>query len=204
MGTFLAAAAGFPTIVFTAALVVVVAFWLLVAVGVTESGSFDADADFRPWGMGGVPVTVAFSLLTALAWFVSLAGTVLLDSTASPGLVRELLRPAVLVVAMVVAWRVTRVLVRPLHRLFPAAPGPPRADFIGLTCIIRTGRVDAGFGRAEAAAHDGSTTVIQVRQPGDEPLTYGSTGLLYAYDEAGGFFWVEPCDAALDPGGHAT
>ncbi len=35
---------------------------------------------------------------------------------------------------------------------------------------------------------------------GDAPLAMGSTGLLYAYDEEGEFFWVSPYDAALDPG----
>lgn len=145
MGRFLAAAAGFPTIVFTAALVVVVVFWLLVAVGVTESHSFDADADFGAWGMGGVPVSVAFSLLTAFAWFVSLAGTVLLDSVASAGLVRELPRPAVLVVALVVAWRVTRVLVRPLHRLFPDEPGPPQYEYDGTGEFFRVAPYDVAL-----------------------------------------------------------
>lgn len=29
----------------------------------------------------------------------------------------------------------------------------------------------------------------------------GSTALLYAYDDAGEFFWVAPFDTALDPRG---
>ncbi|UXX94268.1 hypothetical protein N7U49_23200 [Streptomyces sp. AD2-2] len=37
MGAFLAAATGFPTVVFTAALVVVVLFWLLVALGAADA-----------------------------------------------------------------------------------------------------------------------------------------------------------------------
>jgi hypothetical protein len=46
--------------------------------------------------------------------------------------------------------------------------------------------------------------VVQVRQTADEVLTSGSTGLLYAYDEVGEFFWVAPYDTALDPRGHGT
>ncbi|MCY0955349.1 hypothetical protein OTB16_39185, partial [Streptomyces sp. H27-S2] len=60
---------------------------------------------------------------------------------------------------------------------------------------------DAEFGQAEVAAGDGSTAVVQVRQLGSDPLMLGSTALLYAYDEAGEFFWVAPFDAALDPRG---
>ncbi|MGW7486266.1 hypothetical protein [Streptomyces sp. NPDC054786] len=147
MGTVLAAAAGFPTLVFTTALVVVVVFWLLVAVGVTDSGSFDADADFDAWGMGGVPVTVAFSAMTVLAWIVSLTGTVLLDPVAPPGVGRALSRLAVLVAALLLAWRGTRVLVRSLHRFFPGEPGPSRAGFTGPARTIRTGWVDRQSGR---------------------------------------------------------
>jgi hypothetical protein len=204
MRAFAEAATGFPTIVFTAALVVVVGFWLLVAIGAASTDGFDADADLDAWGMGGVPVTVAFSLLTAIAWFLSFSATALLAPFAPAGVIHELVGFAVLAGALLLAWRMTRFFVRPLHRLFPDEPGPSRQDFVGLTCTIRTGRVDAGFGQAEVAAPDGSTAVVQVRQNGSEPLTNGSTGLLYAYDEAGEFFWVAPYDMALDPRGHAA
>ncbi|NBM17604.1 hypothetical protein [Streptomyces sp. GC420] len=199
MGMFLEAAAGFPTVLFTAALLVAVCFWLLVAVGVAGADSFDGDADLDVLGLGGMPVAVAFSLLTAVGWFSSLSATVLLDPVVPGGALRGLTDLAVLAASLVAAWRVTRVLVRPLHRLFPDEPGPSRADFVGLTCTIRTGRVDAEFGQAEVAALDGSTAVVQVRRQGDEPLGLGGTGLLYAYDEAGEFFWVAPYDPALDP-----
>ncbi|WP_327432941.1 hypothetical protein [Streptomyces sp. NBC_01236] len=203
MGTFFEAATGFPTILFTSALVVVVGFWLLVALGAADHHSFDTDAHAGAWGMGGVPVTVVFSLMTAFAWFLSLSATVLLDPIAASGLPHALLRLAVLIAALLVAWRVTRLFVRLLHRLFPDEPGPSRQDFVGLTCTVRTGCVDTDFGQAEVAARDGSTAVVQVRQSGGEDLTSGSTGLLYAYDEVGEFFWVARYDAALDPRDHA-
>lgn len=62
-------------------------------------------------GLGGVPVTVAVSLLVALAWFVSLAGTVLTSGAPARG--------GVFAVALVASWAGTRLLVRPLSRLFP-------------------------------------------------------------------------------------
>ncbi|MFC9633305.1 hypothetical protein ACFTY8_29545 [Streptomyces mirabilis] len=204
MWSFLVAVSGFPTILFTAALVVVVGFWLLVAVGAAESHGFDGHVHFDAWGMGGVPVTVVLSLVTAIGWFLSLSATVLLDAVASSGVVRGSAGLVILAGALLIAWRVTRLVVRPLRHLFPDEPGPSRLDFVGLTCTIRTGRVDAGFGQAEVAAKDGSTAVVQVRQTADEVLTSGSTGLLYAYDEAGEFFWVAPYDTALDPRGHGT
>lgn len=202
MGEFVEAGTAFPTAVFTAALVVVVVFWLLVAVGVADSDGLDSGTDLSAWGLVGVPVTVAFSFVTALSWFLSLSASVLLAAAPWSGAVRSGAETVLLIVVPILAWRVTRVVARPFTTLFPDEPGPSRQDFVGLTCTIRTGRVDSAFGQAEVAARDGSTAVVQVRQPcqpGDDPLTLGSTGLLYAYDDAGEFFWVAPYDAALDP-----
>ncbi|CAL9473601.1 hypothetical protein [Streptomyces sp. NPDC095602] len=195
------AVTAFPTLPLTAALAVVVVFWLLVAVGVADVDGFDADVDAAALRLGGVPVAVAASLLVVLAWFLSLAGTLLLSRTGWSEAVVWTGGVVLLPVSVAVSWRLTRVLVRPLAKLLPDEPGPSLRDFVGLTCTIRTGRVDAEFGQAEVAARDGSTAVVQVRQYEGERLALGSTGLLYAYDDTGGFFWVAPFDGALDPRG---
>ncbi|MET7704413.1 hypothetical protein [Streptomyces sp. NPDC005485] len=110
MSAFLAASVGFPTVLFTSALMVVVAFWLLVAIGVAESHGFDAHAHPHAPALrfGGVPVTIPFSLLTAFAWFLSLSATVLLDPLMPSVLVRGLTRLAILAAAPLLAWRLTR------------------------------------------------------------------------------------------------
>ncbi|MEV5534408.1 hypothetical protein [Streptomyces prunicolor] len=205
MGAFLAAAIGFPTVVFTAALTVVVLFWLLVALGAADAhGHAHAHLNSRAhsdgWGLGGVPVTLALSLFVAVGWLVSYCASVLLVPSGPVGI---LVGAVVLIGTVYVSWQATKLFVRPLHRLFPDEHGPSRLDFVGLTCTIRTGRVDAGFGQAEVRSADGSAAVVQVRQPDGDlaqgALGSGSTGLLYAYDETGEFFWVAPYDSALDP-----
>lgn len=131
MRTFVEAATGLPTILFTSALVVVVCFWLLVALGVAEVDSFDRDADLDAWGLGGVPVTVAFSLLIVVAWTFSIGATVLLVELVPSGVAAGVLRLAVPAGALVAAWWLSRLLIRPLHRSFPmnpGRPGPPRAS----------------------------------------------------------------------------
>ncbi|WP_432073448.1 hypothetical protein [Streptomyces wuyuanensis] len=198
MVEFLKGAAGFPTVLFTSALLVVIGFWLLVLVGAAGHDAFDGDVDTGALSLGGVPVSVAASLLIAFAWFGSLAGSVLLVRADLSGLPFHLLRVAVLVASPVLSWWVTRALVRPLAKLFPDEPGPSRQDFVGMTCTIRTGRVDEDFGQAEVVARDGSAALVQVRQSGSDALASGSTGLLYAYDDAGEFFWVAPYGSDLD------
>ncbi|WP_328875550.1 hypothetical protein OHT76_38795 [Streptomyces sp. NBC_00287] len=124
MRTLLVAATGLPTILLTAALVVVAVFWLLVAVRVAAPDSFDTDVDLQAWRMGGVPVAVAFSLLTVIGWALSVGATVALTTVAPPGPATGLLRLAVPVGALFVAWPTTSLIVRPLHRPFPDEPGP--------------------------------------------------------------------------------
>ncbi|OKK04635.1 hypothetical protein AMK26_15050 [Streptomyces sp. CB03234] len=201
MAEFLRATTTFPTVLFTAALVVVIGFWLLVLAGVAGTDGFDADLDADALHLGGVPVSVSISLLAVLSWFFSLSGSVLLTGTGWPGSLLALLGAALPFASLLGSWWLTRVVVRPLAKLFPDEPGPSRQEFVGLTCTIRTGRVDAEFGQAEVAARDGSTAVVQVRQNDGSRLELGSTGLLYAYDDAGEFFWVAPFDKALDPRG---
>lgn len=201
MGEFLSVAAGLPTVVFSAALMVVVGFWLLVLVGGAEHDSFDTDVNADALHLGGVPVAVSFSLFVVFGWLFSFTGSVLLADSGMPGAPLLSLEATLFGASIFCAWWLTRRLVGPLARLFPDEPGPSRQDFIGLTCTIRTGRVDARFGQAEVTATDGSTALVQVRQQDGDRLGLGSTGLLYAYDDLGEFFWVAPFDAALDPRG---
>ncbi|MBC3993286.1 hypothetical protein [Streptomyces buecherae] len=211
MAEFLSVAAGFPTVVFSAALMVVVGFWLLVLFGAAEHDTYDADVNADALHLGGVPVAVSASVFVVLGWFLSFTGSVLLTDAGLPGAPLLSLEAALLGASVLGSWWLTRRVVRPLARLFPDEPAPSRQDFIGLTCTIRTGRVDTGFGQAEVTARDGSTALVQVRRNEGEAraaetepglgLGLGSTGLLYAYEEAGEFFWVAPFDAALDPRG---
>jgi hypothetical protein len=206
MGGFIDAALGFPAVLFSFLLVVVVGYWLLVVLGGADVDGLDGDAGdvsdaggisgALAWlGLGGVPVTVILSLLVAFAWFVSLAGTVALGTTGLSGGLMIVLSVGVLVVALVVAFGITRVLAGVLSRIMPIGPQPSRGDFVGATCVIRTGSVTATFGQAEVHAADGSSSIIQVRQPGAEVFRAGQKAVIYDFDTVGEFFWVMPVDA---------
>ncbi|MFI9341864.1 hypothetical protein ACIG0D_11420 [Streptomyces sp. NPDC052773] len=152
MRTLFTAATGLPTLLFTAALLVAACFWVLVAVRAAAVDSFDADANLDPLGMGGVPVAVALSLLSALAWTLALGAALLLDAVELTGLAGWLLRLAAHAGALFVAWSLTslllrpvrRLFARPLHRLRPDEPGLPRpADAGGFPRRLReSGRGD--------------------------------------------------------------
>ena len=203
MGGFFEAALSFPTVLFTPVLIVVVGYWLVVIAGGAdpesdfggtsdaESGSGGAGGGVLGFlGLGGVPVSVMVSLLVVFAWFGSLAGAELFGGISGW---------IVLAGALLPAWVLTRLAVLGLARIWPSGPGASRADFLGLTCVIRTGTVTRTFGQAEVHAPDGSSAIVQVRQAGADDLRAGSRALLFDVDPDGEFFWVVPADIALRP-----
>jgi hypothetical protein len=191
MGGFLDAVLSFPVIVFTPLLLVVIGYWIVVIAGSADAEGDGGDGGFLGFlGLGGVPASIVLSLFIALAWFVTLAGGELLGAI-----------PAAFVLAgaLVLAWVITRLAVALLRRFIPAGTEPSRADFVGLTCVVRTGRVTATFGQAEVHAPDGSSAIVQVRQAGDDELRAGTVALLFDFDSDGEFFWVVPVDIATSP-----
>lgn len=187
MREFIDAALDFPTAGLGLLLAAVLAYWLLIALGVLDV-------------MFGLVAAVRVSLFIALAWFTGLVGTVFLHRADHTDALAE---TAVFVGALAISALITRLLMRPLGRMLTEEQIPSRQDFVGRMCVIRTGRVDLGFGQAEVRAADGASAVIQVRQQRnreDEPaLKAGSTALIFDYDAEGEFFWVMPYDAELDP-----
>jgi hypothetical protein len=194
MGEFFQAALGFPAVLFTFLLAVLVGYWLLALFGAVD---LDEDGlDLLPGlGFGGVPLTVVLSLVVLFGWFVSLVGSVLLAGLGTGA--RLGLGVVVLVIAIVLALLTTRILVTPLRKLFHVDPAASRVDFVGRTCVVRTGTVAIDFGQAEVVSPDGSTAVIQVRQTGHDDLRAGNIALIYDYDTEGEFFWVAPVDTAV-------
>ncbi|MEV4312920.1 hypothetical protein [Actinocrispum sp. NPDC049592] len=194
MGEFFGAVLAFPAVLFTFLLAVLIGYWLLVL-----AGALDADEDggdlLSGLGFGGVPLTIVLSLTVIVAWLTALVGTVLLDG--SPAGIRISLGIAVALAAILLGLFVTRLLVTPLRRIFHTAPAASRADFVGRTCVIRTGTVTTDFGQAEVHAEDGSSAVVQVRQTGADELRAGTIALIYDYDTEGEFFWVAPVDTQV-------
>jgi hypothetical protein len=207
MGDFVDAALQFPAVVFTFPLIVIIGYWLFAAVtglaGEVFDGGSDADghgdgqsggAGFSGFlsglGLGGVPVTVVFSLVIAVAWFVSLVGVVLFENA--------LLRAAALLLALYAGWHVTWLLARPLRRMLRTASSPRNADFIGMVCEVRVGCTATQFGQGEITSADGTTALVDIRADA-EPIAAGERALIYEYDAEKDFFHVAPAGAAADP-----
>ncbi|MEU7278492.1 hypothetical protein AB0A69_06840 [Streptomyces sp. NPDC045431] len=119
MDEFLCVIAMFPSAMFTASLVVVTGFWLLVPLGMADREEFDTDADIDELGLGGVPVSVTASLLIASSWFLSVTASILLARTGWPEALVHMLGASLLWASLFGSWRVTRGLVRPPAEVCP-------------------------------------------------------------------------------------
>lgn len=138
-GEFLDAAPGCPAVLFGAALLVAIAFWLLVLVGATEHDALHphgvtyggtAHTGTDAAGGGAVPVTVPVSLSVLIARFISLTGSVLVSRAEPAGGARTPLDSSVPAAAPLIEWAGSRFPVRLLRNPFPgkAQPGPRSAQ----------------------------------------------------------------------------
>lgn len=209
MAEFVDVALSFPTALFSFALVVVVGYWLFVVLGAVgldlidlDGGETDAGglAGFVSGiGLGGVPLTVAVSVLVVVSWFMSLVGAVLIGGLelSTPALIA--LGLVVLVIAVLIAWAVTSLIVMLVRRTLPQVKESSRSDFVGSTCVVRTPPTGEQVGQAEVTAADGSSAIVAIRQAGNDDLGSGREAVIFDYDAEGEFFWVVRADAALGP-----
>ncbi|MBR8744932.1 OB-fold-containig protein [Nocardiopsis sp. MG754419] len=213
MNLFLSAAFGFPTVLFTPMLLVVLGYWIFVIVGAADTemlDSVDADGDaaglsavLSKAGLGRVPVTVALTMLIGVAWFVSMMGSIvtsLIETTSTPLL--WALGGVVLLIALVAAWAVTSGVVMGFQRFLPRRKGDSKHELVGRTCVIRIGEARENFGQAEITTAGGASISIPVRTTGGEVLSVGSTALIFDHEAGDDVFLVTAFDAALDPGRH--
>jgi hypothetical protein len=211
MGLFLSAAFGFPTVLFTPVLIVVLGYWIFVIVGAADTemlDSVDADGDaaglsavLSRAGLGRVPVTVALTMLVCVAWFVSMMGsilTTLIETTSTPMLYA--LGAVVLLIALVAAWAVTSGVVMGFQRFLPKRKNDSKHELVGRTCVIRIGEARENFGQAEITTAGGAAISIPVRTTSGEVLPLGSTALIFDHSSDDDVFLVTAFDAALDPG----
>ncbi|WP_027014175.1 hypothetical protein [Comamonas composti] len=209
MSEFLSVALGFPTMLFSIGLAVVLFYWLMAIIGLVDFGEGAIDLDIGDaadgselgliasyvvaFGLSGVPFSIVVTLLVVVAWTLStLAGIWLLSWL--PGLPLQLLGGlVVLVLSMALSVIITARLVRPLRGMFATQYGQSSADLVGQSCRILTGEVNERLGRAEVAQR-GASLNIRVWSPSPNPLCRGSLALIVEYDAAAHRYLVQPCD----------
>ncbi|QYF95294.1 ubiquinone biosynthesis protein [Massilia sp. PAMC28688] len=194
----------FPTAIPTVLLAVLLIYWLLSLVGLADMGeAIDIDAGHADGagihtlagylvalGLGGVPLSVAASVLVFFTWL----GTALMHQYLLAWLPwdwpRYLAGTAVLLLAAALSLPIAARLLRPMRGLFVRHAAAGNASLVGRDCRVVTQTVDARFGRAEVQGQGSSINIrIWAREP--NTLSRHSRAIIVAYDEASGQFEVQ-------------
>lgn len=179
---------------------------LAAADGALE-GAFDAADGGELAGTSGgvlhalhlrdVPVTMALSMTSILSWGFCAAGMRYLAPLVTPPIPVFITGTVVALGSLVAALPVAGALARPLGPIFQMRNAKTNQDLVGLTCMVRSGKVAAGAeGQAEVTTR-GSTLLITIRSDVAEPLTRGDAVLITEYDRSAGVYAVTPMRALV-------
>ena len=189
----------FPTAVFSALLILCILFWLVAILGLldisfldisgSENGLEVSDAASVPdavagiilkLGLNGVPLTIVITLITLIGWFICYYIVDFLFGIIPDGLIRYALGVPVVLVSFYFAALATAQIIKPLRKNFKGLEQDVEKIVLGQTAIVRTSKVDAGFG--EAALDDGGAgLILKVRATGDSTFKKGDRVVLIEY-----------------------
>jgi hypothetical protein len=142
-----------------------------------------------------VPATVVLSLIVTFAWLASVVAMQFLTRL-SPALLGWLTSLVVLAASLLLAVPLTSLCARPLAKVFGQKRAPLKSDFIGRTCVVRTGSVTAKLGEA-TLSDGGAGLVIRVRVEDGKRLARGEQALIIDYDAERESYLVEPLNELL-------
>ncbi len=200
MTEFLTISLGFPTLLYSIALLVVVGLWLLSAVGLLGLDVFDPGLDdggaadglgiFARLGLDGIPWLLVLTMLVLFGWAITWF-THLLVLAPLPGLLRYALGALVAVLALVPAILLTAAVLRPLRRLLLRLQPQVPESLLGKVAVVRTPLVDAAHGMADLD-DGGAGLVLQVRSDATTPPRRGDRVVLVEHLTADNTWRVVP------------
>lgn len=201
MDPFYQNVSSFPTVFFTFFLLLSLMFWMIAVLGLIDIGfldvidvdggilDLDGDGSTVPdgiagfiliLGLNGVPITIIITLVSMFGWFISYYLVYFSDGYLLGGLVSWLANIGFFLLSLYVAIKLTSVVIRPLRPLFEKMQQNTQQIIIGQTAIVRTSRVDEGFG--EAVLDDGGAgLILKIRAMEGDQFTKNDRVVLLEY-----------------------
>ncbi len=196
----------------TVLLGLVLAYWLLIIVGVLGMDAFDLDLDLNAdvdldvdagvdtdvhgslfagalkfLHLGDVPVMIVVSIFVFAMWFFTVVSNHYLNADARWGISVLWMVPN-----LIVSLLLTKVILLPLVSVFKHVETPPVnfENMIGLKGVVKTSQVTEKFGQVEIRI-DGPPLVINARTTGKRNLAKGDLAKIVAYNKGSDTFTVE-------------
>lgn len=147
-------------------------------------------------GLGGVPVTIALSLLIFIGWASTLLGMHWLGPMLPEAFPSLIVKGGVFVGGAALGVGLSALAIKPLRPFFKFKHAPTRHTLLGRVCVIDSGSVDGRYG--QALLEDGGAGLrLHVVCAKANTLKRGDRALILEFDRAREVYEVEPVDWLL-------
>ncbi|MBI6528118.1 DUF1449 family protein [Proteus vulgaris] len=193
MNLFFQNSLAFPSIIFSALLIIIFFYWLCAAFGLLDIDLFNIDSEldvdatgFAGWltklGLAGIPVTIILTFFTLIGWFISYFTNYWIISTIETDFIHYLVGFVALIIISFISLNLTAVCLKPIRKKLMSRNKPKSVhQLIGKLAIIRSANVAENKG--EAVLEDGGAgLILQVRAPEQENIKRGDNVIIISYD----------------------
>lgn len=218
--TFINNISAYPTVFFTALVLLVTLYWLVSLLGfadmdvidvgdigdlsdvgdLSDAGNTgDASAStgllsgiLLKFGLYGVPLVVILTGIALIGWVLSYFYSSFLQAQFGTGVLHYVFGTGALLLVLVVSMWLTGLLISPIRRNIANIPKRHAQSFLGQTAVVRTLTVTDRHG--EAMLEDGGAGLIfKVRQlvGDDTAIVQGDNVRLVAYDQEQNSYQIE-------------
>ncbi|GAB1264219.1 hypothetical protein NBRC116493_10710 [Aurantivibrio infirmus] len=130
--------------------------------------------------LNGIPIPFVIFLITLIGWFICYYAVYFIFPFVPDGIIEFLVGIPILIGTLYAAAFITALIAKPLRPMFKAADQQVEKNIVGQIAVVRTTRVDGGFG--EASVEDGGAgLIVKVRSYSDEVFARGDRVALIEY-----------------------
>lgn len=165
MNLFFQNSLAFPSIIFSALLIIISFYWLCAAFGLLDIDLFNIDSEldvdvtgFAGWltklGLAGIPVTIILTFFTLIGWFISYFTNYWIISAIETDFIYYLVGFIALIIISFISLNLTAVCLKPIRKKLISRNKPKSVhQLIGKLAIVRSANVAENKG--EALLEDG-------------------------------------------------
>ncbi|MCT6515707.1 MULTISPECIES: OB-fold-containig protein [Enterobacterales] len=193
MNLFFQNSLAFPSIIFSALLIIISFYWLCAAFGLLDIDLFNIDSEldidatgFAGWltklGLAGIPVTIILTFFTLIGWFISYFTNYWIISTIETNFIYYLAGFVALIIISFISLNLTAVCLKPIRKKLISRNKPKSVhQLIGKLAIVRSANVTEDKG--EAVLEDGGAgLILQIRAPEHANIKRGDSVVIISYD----------------------
>ncbi|PNL49478.1 DUF1449 domain-containing protein [Proteus mirabilis] len=195
MNLFFQNSLAFPSIIFSALLIIISFYWLCAAFGLLDIDLFNIDSELdinvdatglAGWltklGLAGIPVTIILTFFTLFGWFISYFTNYWIISAIETNFIRYLTGFVAFIITSFIALNLTAVCLKPIRKKLMSRNKPKSVhQLVGKLALVRSINVTENKGEA-VLEEGGAGLILQIRAPETENIKRGDSVVIISYD----------------------